>query len=199
MGRQDCLVAYSVSVLAAGGLRSEESAERVPVRLRRVLPVGPDRAPAVAQTFLVGVAVLRDDGSDPLGVMDGEPEARRRAVVEDVHGKPVEAGDLGKAVDHAGDVVERVMEFFSSWHVGPTEPGKVRRDDMKPVREERDQVAEHVARAREAVQQQQLRRLGWPRLALENVETVDIARAIADRRHKTLLCLYPRSSTENEH
>jgi len=100
---------------------------------------------------------LRDDGGYPLGVADGEPEARRRAVVEDVDGKPIEADDLGKATDHARDVVERIFEFFPWRHVGLAEPGKVRRDDMKSVGEARDQVAEHVARAREAVQQQQLR------------------------------------------
>ena len=58
---------------------------------------------------------------------------------------------------------------------------------MKFVGEERDQVTEHVARAREAVQQQQLRRVGRPRLAIENLETIDVGRAVPDRRHETLL------------
>src|SRR4029450_7503060 len=115
----------------------------------RIVPVGPNWTPALAKPLLVGVAVLRNDGRDPLRVADGEPEACRRAVVEDVHGKPIEADDLGKAVDDAGDVVERVAEFFSGRHVGLTEPGKVRGDDMKSVGEERDQVTEHVACARE--------------------------------------------------
>jgi hypothetical protein len=121
--------------------------------LRRVLPVVLDWTPAFAETFLVGVAVLRDDGSDPLRVAHGEPEACRRAIVKDVHCKPIEADDLGKAVHHAGDVIERVTEFFSWRHIGLAEPGKVRRDDMKSVSEERDQVTEHVARGREAVQE----------------------------------------------
>ncbi len=88
---------------------------------------------------------------------DSEPEACRRAIVEDIHGKPIEADDLGKAADDAGNVVERVREFLSRRHIGLTEPGKVRRDDVKPVGQQRDQVTEHVASAREAVQQQQLR------------------------------------------
>ena len=83
---------------------------------------------------------------------NGEPEACWRAVVEDVHGKPIEADDIGKAADHAGDVVERIAEFFSRRHVGLTEARKVRGDDMKSVGEERDEVTEHVARGREAVQ-----------------------------------------------
>lgn len=62
----------------------------------------------------------------------------------------------------ARDVVERVAEFFPRRHIGLAEPGKIRRDYMKPVREKRDQVQEHVARAREAVQEQQLRRMVFP-------------------------------------
>ena len=97
---------------------------------------------------------------DPLRMTNGEPEARRRAVVENIDREAIEADDLGKTVDHAGDVVECVAEFFPRRHVGLAEPGKVRRDHVKSVGEQRDQVAEHVARAREAVQQQQLRRIG---------------------------------------
>ena len=57
---------------------------------------------------------------------------------------------------------EREAEFFPRRHIGLAKPGKVRRDNMKPVREKRDQVQEHVARAREAVQDQQLRRIPSP-------------------------------------
>src|SRR4029077_7981779 len=42
----------------------------------------------------------------------------------------------------------------------------------------------HVARAREAVQQQQPRRIGRPRFAIEDLETVDIGHAISDRHHE---------------
>jgi hypothetical protein len=87
-------------------------------------------------------------------VTDGESEACGRAIVKDVHCKPIEADDLGKAVDYVGDVVERVTELFSWRLVGLTEPGKVRRDDMKSVGKQRDQVTEHVARAGETMQQQ---------------------------------------------
>jgi quercetin dioxygenase-like cupin family protein len=73
----------SVRVLPAGCFRCEESPERISVRLRWVFPVGPDRSPAVTETLLVGVAVLGNDSSYPLGMTEGEPEARRRAVVKD--------------------------------------------------------------------------------------------------------------------
>jgi hypothetical protein len=37
------------------------------------------------------------------------------------------------------------------------------------------------------MQQQQLRRIGWPRLAIENIEAIDIGRAVPDMRHQTSL------------
>src|SRR5262249_59587357 len=128
-----------------------------------------------------------DDGRDALGVAHGEPEAGRRAVVEDIDRIPIKADDLGKPIDHPRNVVKRVVEFVPRRHIGLTEPGKVWGDDMKPVSEKRDQVAEHVARAREAMQQQELGRIRSPRLTIENLETVDVGRAIADGRHLTLL------------
>jgi len=86
-------------------------------------------------------------------VAHGKPEACRRTIVKDVHCKPIEADDLGKAVHYVGDVVERVVEIFPWRQIGLAEPGKIWRDDMKSVGEERDQVTEHVARGREAVQE----------------------------------------------
>src|ERR1700741_4056167 len=53
-------VGYAVRVLPAGCHWSEEGAERPSVRLRRILPVGLDWTPALAESFLVGVAVLRN-------------------------------------------------------------------------------------------------------------------------------------------
>src|SRR5262249_49142353 len=65
----------------------------------------------------------------------------------------------------------------------------VGRDDVKSVNKKRDQVPKHMARAREAMQKQQLGRAGRSSFAIEELETVDIGRAISDRRHQTLLSL----------
>ena len=40
--------------------------------------------PAVTETLLVRVAVLRNDGGYPLRMADGKPEAGWRTIVEDV-------------------------------------------------------------------------------------------------------------------
>ena len=57
------------------------------VRFGRVLPVGADRVPAVAEALVVGIAILRDDSGYALGVADGEAKTSWRAVVEDVDGE----------------------------------------------------------------------------------------------------------------
>src|SRR5262249_24109547 len=68
-------IGNAMRVLPAGRLRSEEGTERVSVRRRRVLPIGLDRTPPLAQTLLIGVAVLRDDLGDPLRVAHRKPES----------------------------------------------------------------------------------------------------------------------------
>ena len=161
----------------------EEGAQRLAVCLRRVLPIGPDRIPAVAQPFLIGVAVLRDDRGDALGMLYREPESGRRAIVEDIDRKAIEADHLGEAVDDAGDVVERVGEFVARRHVRLAEAGQIGRDDVEAIREQRDQITEHVAGARKAMQQQQLRRIRRPGLAIEDLEAVHIGGPVFDGSH----------------
>lgn len=62
VGRNPCRVGDAVSVLPDGGLGLEEGPKCIAIRLRLVFPIFPDRVPALAQSFLVGVTVLRDDG-----------------------------------------------------------------------------------------------------------------------------------------
>ena len=59
-------VGDAVRVLPDGRLGLEEGAQRLAVLLRCVLPISPDRVPAVAQAFLIGVAILRNDRRDPV-------------------------------------------------------------------------------------------------------------------------------------
>jgi hypothetical protein len=82
-------------------LGAQEGAERLPVGLRRHVPVGAEGGPAVAQPLLIGVTVLRDDSRDALGVAHGEPEADRRAVVEHIDREAIQPDDLGQAVEEA--------------------------------------------------------------------------------------------------
>src|SRR5439155_25052119 len=50
--RNRCHIRHTVRVLPKRGLGSEEAAERLSVGRRRLLPIGPNWVPAVAQPFL---------------------------------------------------------------------------------------------------------------------------------------------------
>src|ERR1700691_5302407 len=89
----------AVRVLPDGRLGLQEGAQRLAVGRRGVLPIGPDRVPAVAEPLHIGVAILGDDRSDPVRMPDGEPEPGWRAIVEHVDGVAIEPDYFGKAVD----------------------------------------------------------------------------------------------------
>src|SRR5262249_55522922 len=90
---------------------------------------------------------------------------------------------LGEAVDDFGDMIEGVGESFARGHVRLSEAGQIGRHDVEAVSKMRDEVAEHVARARKTVQQQQRRRALGPRLAVEDLEAVDGSLAVVDPGH----------------
>lgn len=115
-----------------------------------------------------------------------KPETSRRAVIENVDRETVEADHFGEAFDHAREIVERVTEAFARRHVGLAEAGKVGRHDMKPVRQQRDEVTKHVACAGEAVQQQEFWRSDTTGLAIEPLEALDIRGAVRDCGHDIL-------------
>src|SRR3546814_8766811 len=75
----------TMRVLPDGRLGLEERAQGLAVGRRGVLPVGPDRIPAVTQAFLIGIAVLRNDGRDPLGMFHGQAEDRKSTRLNSSH------------------------------------------------------------------------------------------------------------------
>ena len=123
----------------------------------------------------------------------GDPEAYRRAIVEDIDCKALQADHLCEAVDDGGDVIECVFEFAPRWHVRPAEAGQVGRDDVEAIGQKRDQIPEHVARAWDAMEQQQRRRVGGSGLAIKDSHAVYIGRAIFDGGH----CVSPASLYRN--
>ena len=79
-----------MDVLPLGRFRLEEIAQCRAVLRRRLLPIFLDRVPALAQAFHIGIAVLRDDGGDSLGMSLREPESHRRAVIKHVNREVLE-------------------------------------------------------------------------------------------------------------
>src|SRR5262245_16039308 len=161
-------------VLPLGRLGREEVAKRRAVLRRRLLPVALDRIPALAQPFLIGVAVLRDDRGDLRRVARREAEADRRAIVEYVDGITAEPGDRGEAVDDVGEVIEGVPELRPFRRLGETETRQVGGYYVVVVGEGRDQVAEHVGRRRKSMKQEQRRRRVGPGFPVKDPKAIYI-------------------------
>src|ERR1700722_16467641 len=97
-----------------------------------------------------------------------QPKARRGSVIEHVKREAFEPQYFGKAVDDAGDVVKSVFELTSWGHIRLTEARQVGRYHVEAIGQERDQIPEHVAGAREAMEEQKLGRVGCSRLSVED-------------------------------
>ena len=107
--------------------------------------------------LLIGVAVLRDDGRDPLGMRQRQAEPHGRAVIEDVNRVAFEADSLCEGVDDLGQVLKRVAEPLAVGCIREAESREVGCDHMVTLGQGRNEVTEHVRRCREAVQQE----YGW--------------------------------------
>src|SRR5262249_5293559 len=129
------------------------------------------------------IAILGNDGGNAGRMSRGDPKSGRGTVVEDIQRKLVEADRLGEPFDHRSDVVERVLEAAARWHIGLAEAWQIRSDDVKALRQQRNQVAEHVARTGKSMQQEQFRRRCRSGCPIENLETVHYGRAIRDISH----------------
>ena len=179
-------VGDAVRVLELRRLRRHEDVDRRAMRLRPVCPIGLDRIPERLEPFLIGVAVLHDEGGDALGMLEREPVADRRAVIHEIDRIVLDAELRQQAVDDVGVVAERVGERLVIGRGALAEARIVRRDDMVAIRERRDQIAEHVRRGRKAVQQQHGRRVGGSGFAVEDIDAVDLDGAIVDDRDRGL-------------
>ena len=119
-------------------------------------------------------------------MLRSQTEAGRRTVVEDIDGVAIKPDDFGEAVDRLRDPVEGVVEIVglaATGHVGLAEARQVGSDDAEAIGQERDQIAEHVTRTGEAMEQQQLGSVGRACLAIEDVEAVYVGGAVLNGGH----------------
>src|SRR5262249_13455461 len=86
-------------------------------------------------------------------------------------------------IDDVRDILERVSESAGRRHVGLSKTGQVGSDEDKPVRELWDEIAEHVASGRKAVQQKDCWRVLRTGLAVENTDALDIHLPVSDLAH----------------
>ena len=116
----------------------------------------------------------------------GNPQANRSAVIENVDCEPLQADNFGEAADRPRQIVERITEVIAGRHVRLTKAGQVGGHEVKAVSKERNQIAEHVAGARKAVQQEQCRSVGAAGFAVEYFEAVNFGRTVIDASHGRL-------------
>src|SRR5215831_10808361 len=110
-------------VLPGSRLRLEEGAELVAVGLRCDFPISADRVPAFAQTFLVGIAVLRNNRGYAFWVFHRNPQAHRRAVIEDVDSEPVQPDDLGETIDYISKISKPYCNTSRAGRSDRSKPG----------------------------------------------------------------------------
>ncbi len=151
---------------------------------------GADRVPEAFEALGIGVAVLHDDGRDPLGMGRGQAVADRRAVVLDVDGIALETELADEALDELCEVIEAVFERLDRRRVAAAEARIVRGDEVIAVGQQRDQLAEHVRGGRETVQQEDGRPCRIARPAVKQRHPVNLHRAMVDRdgRHALRQC-----------
>src|SRR6516162_2202956 len=101
-GRNQRGIRDAVEILGLGRLGREEFAQGCTVLRSWLLPVFLDWIPALAQTFFISVAVLRNDGGDPLGMRQCEPKPYRSSIVEDVDRVSINTDGLCEPVDDPG-------------------------------------------------------------------------------------------------
>src|SRR5438067_480575 len=119
-----------MDVLPFGGFRLQEFAQGCPVLRGWLLPVFLDRIPTLAQTFFISVAILRNDGSDLLGMGQREPKPDRSSIVEDVDRVSINTDALCEPVDDLGQVLKAVAEPFAVRGVGKAKARKIGRHQM---------------------------------------------------------------------
>nr|GEU28643.1 serine racemase [Tanacetum cinerariifolium] len=177
-------IARALQVLPLGGGQFHQGLEPGGIGRALVGPVGLDRFPErIVEPLVVGIAVLDHDGSDALGMGGGQAVADGRAVILHVQRVTVDAQRGREPVDGVRQVVEAVGVAVHRRHIALAVAGVVGRDHVVAVRQQRDQVAEHLRRRGEAVQQQQGGGMLRSRFAVKDVHAVDVDGAVADGFH----------------
>ncbi|MNX73547.1 hypothetical protein D3C86_1049500 [compost metagenome] len=153
---------------------------RLPVHRRGIRPVRADRRPRVSQPFEIGIAVLRHQTGDTVGMGQGQAQARRRAVVKEVQRVAGQSKPVDERFQRLGQVVERIAVAAFSRHLREAETGQIGSNHAEMTGQPGNQVAELMRRAGKAMQQQQHWRLRISSLAVEETQPVGMRVAIVD-------------------
>ena len=124
----------------------------------------------MAQKIAAAEARAYRDGYD---AGQREAKADRSSIVEDVDCIPLYTDGLCEPIDDLGQVLEAVEELFAVRGVGKTKARKVRRHQMVAVSQGWNEIAKHVRRRRETMEQQDRRMILRTCFAIEDPAAVD--------------------------
>src|SRR5262249_19045217 len=105
---------------------------------------------------------------------ESQTEADRRAVIEDVNGILIQADRLSELIDDLSEVIEGVGELLAIGGLGESEAGQIGCNYVIALSKNRNEVAEHVRRRGESVEQQDGRSVPGAGLAIEDAGIADI-------------------------
>ena len=110
-------IADTIGVLELCRLRRDQHVKCLAVHFRVVGPIGLDRVPELFEPFLIGIAVLHDEGGDALGMLEGETPAYGRAIVHHVHRVPFDTDLIEQSIDKLSETIEGVGKGCAVRHV----------------------------------------------------------------------------------
>lgn len=156
--REEGFVRHAVFVLEFGGGEGEQGFdERDAVHGRVGFPQRADRVPERAESFLVGVAVLRYDGRDGLGALEGDAECYGGSIVEDVRGETLDLQGVEELERGFRQVGKGIAVIQRVWNGREAKPGKVWGNHMVGFCELRNEIAVLERGAWEAMEKKNCR------------------------------------------
>src|SRR6202042_39802 len=114
-----------------------EDGERGAMRFRSIGPISLDRVPERSEAFLIGVAILDDQGGHAIGMVAPQPIPARRAVIHDIHRVFAGAELSEETIDDVGVMAECVSERVVVRRGALAEAWIVGGDDAIAIRERR--------------------------------------------------------------
>ena len=124
---------------------------------------------------------MHDERIDAFRMRQRHSKSNRSAVVLHVQGVMRKTEGFRKVIHDLGVVIKRVHEFPWIRPIAVTEAGIIGRDEVIAIRKPSEEWLEHPRGGGKSVQQKKDRRVFRTGLSIEDVEAIDLRRAIERR------------------
>jgi hypothetical protein len=189
------VVAFHVGIVARvarlGGFKRQEISAKGAFIGSAIRPKGATRFPILAEACVVRDRVLDDESLRPFWVCQYHAKANRAAIVLHIKRVLRHPERFGEVIHNLGDVIEGIREFFRVRPVAVSKAWVIGRDKVMAIRKPSEERLEHPRRRREAVQQENRRRIFRAGLPVENGKPINLDIATKSRVfHGTFLSLH---------